>query len=298
MSPQPHPLAVATARAALRWPRYSIGNLARGPVRLWAQTQGGQSFTAPTLDNAHIGCLHVPAQRSTDNAQTRKPAVVLVHGYFETKEFHLRHAAMMLRMGHDVLLMDLRNHGLSSHSAVTFGHREKHDLAAVIDEAQKRNLIGDRVVTFGYSLGASTVLQHAPDDKRVQAVIALAPFFDMRRAVRSFRKLFAPWMDHAWLMRGIKEAARQEGFDIDDTSTLDAFRRIDVPVLIAAGDKDRHLPATEHTHQLVAQTRRENIRFVNVPGATHLTIYRRRQPVLDGAITVFMGELDRMFLTG
>ncbi len=281
--------------------RRQVGFMARERSR----QRGGRRFAVRRPDGGILDAWHSPAGRPTDpvlamtqslgsDGPARLP-VVMAHGLMETKERHFKRAWKLNTLGHDVLLFDHRVHGRSTGRRVTFGVQEKHDLAAVIDEAQRRGLIpgrddprtGGRVITMGFSLGGGTVLQHAAIDDRVAGVVALAPFADFRGAIESFRRKLAPWIDRDWVMRGMDTASAEAGFRVDEASALAALRQIDAPVLLVEGGKDPFLPGAEHVHRLARAKADGDIFLVRIAGANHNSLVHRPWPKLDRAIARF-----------
>ncbi len=244
----------------------------------------GERFTVVTEDGIKLDALYLPpAAEACNNGNetndgngelTPRLPIVMVHGYLETKEAHLGRAATFTKAGHGVVLFDLRAHGRSGGTCTTFGVRERHDLASVIDAAQQQGYIGDEVMTLGFSLGGGTVLQHAAIDKRVARVAALAPFGDMAGAVASYRRLYAPWAREAWVTRGFDVATHRTGFAVAQASTLQAVEQIDVPLLLIVGKRDMNLSAAQHTHRLADAKTRGSCRVVEVPMAGHFTLMR------------------------
>jgi alpha-beta hydrolase superfamily lysophospholipase len=273
------------ALRAMRWPgRRWVGARARQRSR----DRGGRRFKVTGEDGVALEAWYSPSE--TD--RPAKLPVVFSHGYMEVKELHFALADRLNARGHDVILYDHRGHGHSGGPGGTFGVKERLDLRHVIDEACGRAFIGERLATMGFSLGAATVLQHAPDDPRVQGVVALAPFSDFRAAIGSFREMLAPWMDKDWLMRGFEAATREAGFEIDASSTIDAIKRIDVPVMIVEGGKDNTLPPDVHVRPLTEARGDRTLQMFKVEDAGHGTLVHRKWPELDDAIDQFLDSLD------
>ena len=244
---------------------------------------GGQHFNVSGGEGAAIAALHLPARP----AQARRLPVVMTHGWLEMKEFHLRSAALLASHGHDVILTDLRRHGASTGRCVTFGVLEKHDLAAVIDTARARGWVKDRVLTCGYSLGAAAVLQHAAIDRRVAAVVAFAPFYNMVEAVQTFHRVLGWRISLPYLRRGFEQACRDFGFAMEDASPAHAVQQLEVPILFFIGRRDRLLPDADHTARLVAAKHQGPVRHVEVPHAGHIDLCLRHRPEVDRVLVEF-----------
>jgi pimeloyl-ACP methyl ester carboxylesterase len=265
-----------------------------------SRKRGGRRFKVHRPDGVVLDAWFSPAPRKTLPLQDDMPEpgrrgrgvrlpVVMAHGLMETKERHFKRAWNLNARGHDVVLFDHRGHGGSTFRSLTFGVEEKHDMAAVIDEAQRRGLIpgGGKVLTMGFSLGGGTVLQHAAIDDRVAGVIALAPFADFRGAIESFRRTLAPWVNRDWLNAGFESACDEAGFHLDEASAVEAFRQIDVPVLLAEGGQDPFLPGVDHVHRLAAAKPDGELVLVRIDEASHNALVRKTWPKLELAIGRF-----------
>ncbi len=313
--------ALTIARVALRFSRYPARGLIGGPMRQRLAEAGGYGFTVRTADGVDLAAWYAPATTSATSASdppspregagggdapaagepdtptdaaARPLPVVLAHGWLEVKEFHLNHIRELNRLGHDVIAFDHRAHGQSTGRVATFGVRERHDLAAVIDAAVERGLVRDRVITVGFSMGAATALQHAPDDERIAGVVAYAPFVDLHAAIHSFREMLAPWIDDAWLQAGFQRAAAEAGFDVRHVDTLEAMARLQAPVLMIEGGRDRNLPPKWHTRKLAEVKRRGTLKLITIDEATHMGICRRPHwPGLDEALRAFYADVCR-----
>lgn len=275
------------AKAVIRGSGYPGRGLIGTFHRKRSRLEGGRRFTATARDGVKLDGWFIPR---ADGATPRMP-LVMVHGWMEMKEFHFNPARRLTRQGHDVVLFDHRNHGNSGGRGTTFGVLERHDVGRVLDAAIECGLIESPCVTLGFSLGAATVLQHAPLDDRVAGVVAIAPFIDFRRAVESFRLRLAPWMDSPWLQAGFDRAASEHGFAMDEASTLDMVRRLTKPVLMMEGGRDTVLPPTQHTEKLAASIDPALLERVHVPEANHFTLCRKPWPEVNEAIRRFCDRL-------
>ena len=110
-----------------------------------------------------------------------RPVVVLLHGYPADKRDMLRLAAAL----HDrfaLLLVDQRHFGRSEGRVTTLGQRERRDLRRVVDWLAARG--PEPVGVFGLSMGGAVALMAAAEDPRIRAVVAVAPYADLRRLAR------------------------------------------------------------------------------------------------------------------
>lgn len=115
------------------------------------------------------------------------PAVVVVHG----RGGCVRHpevlapAAMLHRLGYEVLLIDLRDHGASTVEDGRYagGTEEYRDVMGAVDWLLDRDVPPTEVGLLGTSLGAATVIIAAGVDERIGAVWEDSGYAVMERRI-------------------------------------------------------------------------------------------------------------------
>lgn len=166
------------------------------------------------------------------------PAVVLLHGY-PAEKADLLPLAGALAPQFTTLLVDHRYFGDSEGRATTLGFRERRDLQRVLDFLEARGATA--VGVFGFSLGGAVALLTAADDPRIRAIVAYAPFADLRALGH---ELYG-WM---WLARyPFVEAMLlwgrlAFGADISRPTPAEAAARLRVPVLLVHSRMDEQIP--------------------------------------------------------
>lgn len=217
----------------------------------------------------------------SDKVRPAKGTIVLLHGICMTKESMLAWALYLSSAGYRTVLVDLRGHGASTGDYITYGYRERDDLVAVLDSLEKRGLSVGKVGVLGISYGAVMGMQWAARDPRVEAVVALAPFSEARRAVASFVRdvvggplsLLSP----ARLNAAIDQAAGQAGFAWKDVDVWDAVEKITHPVLFYHGAYDSLLPVWHSAN--LRSLARPGSRLVITPDDDHMTLAMRLEPM-------------------
>ena len=177
----------------------------------------------------------------------REAAVVLLHGYPAEKADMLPLAAA-LAPRFTTLLLDQRYFGASEGRVTTLGHRERRDLSRAIDLLEARGIRD--VGVFGFSYGGAVALLAAPDDSRIRAVAAYAPFADLAALAHD---LYG-WMwllrhPFVWLTRLWSRVFL--GADITRPAPVDAAARVTVPVWLVASRHDEQIPL-HHAERLAA----------------------------------------------
>jgi len=166
------------------------------------------------------------------------PAVVLLHGY-PAEKADLLPIAAALAPRFTVLLLDQRYFGQSGGRVTTIGFRERGDLRRVIDFLGTRGV--REVGVFGFSLGGAVALLAAAEDPRIRAVVAYAPFADLRTLGHElYGWLWVLKYPFVGLLRGWSWLFL--GHDITAVSPEHAAATLSVPVLIVASREDEQIP--------------------------------------------------------
>ncbi|QDT17125.1 Alpha/beta hydrolase family protein [Alienimonas californiensis] len=273
-----HWLGVWVGRQMLRLPWLTRFSLTRKRQRPQLQNDGATYGTTLAADGVPIGYCYVPPAAGAP----RRPGVVHLHGWMETKETHAETARTLSGLGHPVLMGDLRHHGDSGGPFVTFGVKERHDVDTLIDLATERGWFEPPVITVGFSTGAVAVLAHLAVDRarsssdgpgpRVAGCAALAPMISLRRGVRWFRGMAAPQIAERWLMLGVTEAIRRAGLSFDETELRDVVKAEDRPILFAAGERGDRFTLGDQVEELHRLKTRGWTALHTVPGVTHFAV--------------------------
>ncbi|HXI60762.1 MAG TPA: alpha/beta fold hydrolase [Polyangia bacterium] len=166
---------------------------------------------------------------------TRRGTIIYLHGAGDNRGSSGSIADHFVPGGFDVVAYDSRAHGESGGAACTYGYYEKADLGRVLDQIA----VPAPIIALGMSLGGAVALQAAATDARIAAVIAIAPFSDLRTVASERAPFFASKgnIDDAFRI-----AEAEAHFQADDVSPVVAARKITAPVLIIHGDDDRETP--------------------------------------------------------
>ena len=268
-----HGLGVWVGRQMLRLPWLTRFSLTRKRQRPRLQNEGATYGTVRAPDGVPIGYCFLPKAPGVP----RRPGVVHLHGWMETKEWHAEVARTLSGLGHPVLMADLRHHGDSGGPFVTFGIKERHDVDLLIDHAVEQGWFEPPVITMGFSTGAVTMLAHLAEDRerdvpRVGGCVALAPMLSLRRGVRWFRGMAAPRIAERWLMLGVMEAVRRAGLSFDETDLGAGVAAETRPILFAAGEKGDRFTLGDQVGELHRRKTHGWTDLHTVPGVTHFAV--------------------------
>lgn len=177
-------------------------------------------------------------------ADENKPVLIFFHGY---RSNATRDGSGIHSIGHvkgiNILVITQRSHAESEGKSITFGLKESYDCLSWIDYVKERFGKDKKVILWGISMGAATVLTAAarglPDN--VLGIGADCGFSSPREIIRSVIKgMKLPVTPSYWL---VKLGARiYGGFDLEETSAYEAMKRINVPVLFIHGAADDFVP--------------------------------------------------------
>lgn len=182
--------------------------------------------------------------------------VVALHGFYAQSLQLLPQALHFAEAGYRVVLPDLRAHGQSGGRYVTFGAREREDLAAVIDELDRRNLLVRPLVLYGTSLGGSVALQASASGVAPDRVVTLAAPAESREVIAGRGRemlpgLLRPFVTGERIAGAIERAEEIAGFSFDETAAEGAAPGVRVPVLLVHGREDELVPF-DHAERLHA----------------------------------------------
>jgi hypothetical protein len=228
-----------------------------------------------SYDNTRLVALMVMPE------QAPKGIVVCLHGLTERKEAMLTVAEAFADAGYIGVAPDLRGHGLSGGRYTSLGFNEKRDMMALLDTLAGQGCDVSRTGVLGGSLGAATALQWAGIDPRVKAVVAVAPFADLRSELAfMYREHHVGPIKAAVLESAAQEVGR---FRIEDVSPIAAVQAMDTPILLAHGTKDDIIPVGESRRLFLAA--RGPIVYQEVRGAHHMDIREKLgEKFLDRAV--------------
>lgn len=179
---------------------------------------------------------------------------------------------MSFSMGHNLLLVDQRAHGKSEGRTISFGIREREDLLCWAEYAVSRFGADTKILLYGVSMGAATVLMAAdlPLPENVKGIVADCPYvspLDIILHVGRSNPL-PQWLIRPFVILG---AAVFGGFDLRHTDAVHAVQDTKVPILILHGEADNFVPCSMSEKAALANP--ELVERHTFPGAGHALSY-------------------------
>ena len=202
--------------------------------------------------------------------QPGRGAVLLLHGVHGNRRAMTSRALYLHRLGLATLAIDLPGHGESPAPRITFGANESHGAAAALAWLARR-CPGERVGAIGASMGAASLVLARPDPAPAAVVLeSMYPTIEEAVADRLAAHVGAPAALLAPAL--LWQMPWRLGVTTTQLHPMDALPALRSPLLIAAGDLDRHTTLAE-TERLFAAARSADKSLWIVRGAAHVDLY-------------------------
>lgn len=219
-------------------------------------------------------------------------AVLLLHPLRGNRASMVGRARFLHRAGYTVLLIDLPAHGESAGDRITFGARESDGARAALGYL-RRAAPGERLGALGASLGGASLLLGVgePAANAADAVVLEEVYPTIGEAVADRLRIrvgvlgppLAPLL--TWQLRP------QLGVRAEELRPIDRVRALRVPVLVVAGEADRHTTLVE-SRRLFAAAPEPKALWV-VPRAQHGDLYASAPAEYERRILAFFGQYLR-----
>ena len=201
--------------------------------------------------------------------QDGAPLDICFHGYRGTPARDFSGGIqIMLREGHNVLMIEERAHLQSEGHTITFGIKERYDALDWIQYALQRFGEDTRIILVGISMGAATVLMASELELpgQVKGIVADCPYTSPEAIIKKVCKdMKVPGGLGGFL--ALTSARLFGGVNLREASAIEAVPHLKVPVLLIHGDHDHFVPC-DMSRELYAANP-EKIRLEIFPGAGH-----------------------------
>lgn len=215
--------------------------------------------------------------------------VLLLHGVRGDRTEMVARALFLHRLGYSVVLIDLPGHGESPAAHITFGAQEARGVAAVLQHVAQ-TFPHERVGVIGVSLGAASLVLSHPDHA-LSAVVLESMFPTIADAVADRLELHAGTAARPLAPLLLAQLPLRLGVSEAQLRPIDALPALDAPVLIAAGDEDRHTTLRE-TLRLFDAVKQPKALWV-VKGAAHVDLYRYAGAAYEAKVSAFFASYLR-----
>jgi uncharacterized protein len=178
-------------------------------------------------------------------ARPDAPAVLLLHGVYDSRVDLAQHAEWLVKQGFAALAIDFRGHGRSDSAPHSFGLNESHDARAAFNWLTTQQQ-GAPVGVLGVSLGGAAALLGDEGPLPGASLVLQAVYPDIRRATRNriaaflsppVARLLEPLLSYQSIVRF--------GVWPERLTPKQALAAYDGPVFIIGGGMDRFTPPAE-----------------------------------------------------
>ncbi|MDN3921603.1 alpha/beta hydrolase [Roseateles violae] len=215
-------------------------------------------------------------------------AVLLLHGVRGDRRAMLGRARFLHEQGFAVLLIDLPAHGESRGERISFGQREGLGVRAALDWLG-RCLPGEKIAVIGVSLGAASYVLLEPRPEPAPAAVVLEsmyPTIDEAVADRLALHLGEPARALAPLL--LLQLPWRLDMSAGRLRPIDRIARLGSPLLLVAGDRDRHTLLAE-TRALYAAAAEPKSLWI-VEGAAHIDLHAFDAAAYEARVGAFLRE--------
>lgn len=177
--------------------------------------------------------------------QDEAPLDIAFHGYRSCAMTDFAGGSeLSFEMGHNLLLVDQRSHGRSQGRTISFGILERLDCLAWANYAVERFGKDVRILLYGLSMGATTVLMASELDlpENVKAIVADCPYSSPSAIIKKVAKQlhYPPNLVYPFIILGARIFGK---FHLNEATAADAVRKASIPILIIHGEADSFVPA-------------------------------------------------------
>lgn len=215
--------------------------------------------------------------------------VISVHGYMSQGNVLSNPAKHFYDMGYNVLLPDLRGHGLSEGDYIGMGWDDRNDVIGWIDYILEQDPTA-QIVLHGISMGAATVMSVSGEalPSNVKAVIEDCGYTSVWDQFASQLKgLFNlpefPFMHAASLVTKIRA-----GYWLSEASPIAQVAKSKTPTLFIHGDQDNFVPYSMHQELYDASSAEKEI--LTIEGAGHAMAATHNADLYWSTISTFLGK--------
>jgi fermentation-respiration switch protein FrsA (DUF1100 family) len=254
----------------------------------WLSTQPLEDLWIRTAGGLRLHAYYLAAEAAPEPPGT----AILAHGY-NGDGLQLDAFARMFRhsFGMNVLLPEARGYGKSEGRYIGFGWHERLDMLDWMALLKERG--EDRIVLYGISMGASTVLMTSGEavPAELKLIIADCGYTSVMDELnwqlkRSYHISFPP------LIRSLSRLTEKKaGYRFEDASALEQVKKSRTPTLFIHGEADTFVPF-DMCGRLYRACAAEK-ELYTVPGAEHGLAYDTDRGEYERRIALFLKKYTR-----
>ena len=250
----------------------------------WLLAREMEHITIKSRDDLTLHGDYIPADNESDTI------AMCFHGYTGAgMKDCVSVAAFFVKQGFDCLVVDNRSHGQSEGEYIGFGILDRYDCLSWIKYINERFGGKKKIVLYGVSMGAATVVMTAgfpelPDN--VKAIISDCAFtspYDVFAHIlkRDYHMAEFPVMNINNAM-----SRKKAGYGFSDYSTLTAVKNTKCPILFIHGKEDTFVPTRMSEENYAACVSPKELLLVDNAG--HAASYYENVPLYEKTVLEFL----------
>jgi uncharacterized protein len=234
--------------------------------------------TLPSKSGSTIATWYIPSANS-------QATIILLHPLRADRRVMLGRAKLFHNAGYAVVMIDFQAHGESPGDHITVGYLEQHDVRAAVDYARKTNPT-HRIGIDGWSLGAAATLLAPP--LGVDAVVLESVYPTISEAVHDRIAIRLGPLSYVLspVLLGVLQL--RCGIAPSDLCPIDHIAEVGCPILLLAGDADRHTTLAET--QRLYDAARDPKKLVVFHGANHVDFLTRDARQYENEVLPFLAK--------
>jgi alpha-beta hydrolase superfamily lysophospholipase len=202
--------------------------------------------------------------------ETPQQAVILLHGYRQSRLQTLSRAELFRKQGYGALLYDARGCGESGGKRISAGYYETRDLLAAVRFLRQKGV--KDIACVGISQGGATILMAAEQLQGICCVIVESAYSNIVDAVDNRFRLYLKISGKIGAALLIPFAEFLLELEAEQVSPLENITRLDCPVFLISGTADRKtLPQDTRRLYHAARTPKQ---LWMIEGAKHEDLYK------------------------
>lgn len=220
------------------------------------------------------------------------PLMIFFHGYHGVSVWDGYGFFKICRNnGINLLMIDERAHGKSESDIITFGLKERQDCRLWAEYAIKRFGENTDIILAGVSMGAASVLMASELGlpQNVCCIISDCGYSEPAAIIKETIKMMK--LPVKPLYHLVKMGAKLFGhFDLEETTAVNAVKKLKIPVLFIHGRCDNIVPAymCEELYENCAGKKEK----IFIEGADHANSAMTDYEAYEKAVMGFVGRID------
>lgn len=190
--------------------------------------------------------------------------VIITHGFGSNRNGSIKYVNVYRKLGYNIIIYDVRGHGLNEKTPVSLGNFESEDLYWIIQDTYVRYGEDIYLGLHGESMGSAISLSVLKDNPTIQFVVADCGFSNL------YDLIYSSYKDNNTdlLIYGVNAmTSLVYGVDMKKTSPMDAFYDNEVPILFIHGEDDSFIKPENSKIMFEKNESRDELHII--PNAQH-----------------------------